>query len=106
MSYQKVSLEAGVDEYLVSLRVERGLSRNTLAAYQRDLSQYLDYLDGREPGPDDVAGFVTEMRGRQLADSTIARKIASVRGLHRFLVVEELREEDPTRLIDSPRRPD
>jgi len=100
------SLQSGVDEYLVSLRVERGLSRNTLAAYERDLRQYLEFLDGVEPGADDVAGFITEMRNRDLADSTIARKIASVRGLHRFLVVEEMRPDDPTLLIDSPRRPD
>ena len=106
MSSPEPSLQSGVAEYLVSLRVERGLSTNTLAAYERDLNQYLDYLDGSEPDPDDVAGFITEMRGRELADSTIARKIASVRGLHRFLVVEDLREDDPTVLVDSPRRPD
>ena len=106
MSPPGASLQSGVDEYLVSLRVERGLSRNTLAAYERDLRQYLEFLDGVEPGADDVAGFITEMRNRDLADSTIARKIASVRGLHRFLVVEEMRPDDPTLLIDSPRRPD
>jgi len=100
------SLQSGVDEYLVSLRVERGLSKNTLSAYERDLRQYLDYLDGSEPGSDEVAGFITEMRERQLADSTIARKVASVRGLHRFLVVEDFRRDDPTLLVDSPRRPD
>ena len=106
MSPAEASLQSGVDEYLVSLRVERGLSKNTLAAYERDLRQYLDFLDSSEPDVDDVAEFITEMRRRELADSTIARKIASVRGLHRFLVVEGLRRDDPTVLIDSPRRPD
>ena len=106
MSSPEPSLQSGVDEYLVSLRVERGLSKNTLSAYERDLRQYLDYLDGSEPGSDEVAGFITEMRERQLADSTIARKVASVRGLHRFLVVEDFRRDDPTLLVDSPRRPD
>jgi len=106
VSSPEPSLQSGVDEYLVSLRVERGLSKNTLSAYERDLRQYLDYLDGSEPGSDEVAGFITEMRERQLADSTIARKVASVRGLHRFLVVEDFRRDDPTLLVDSPRRPD
>ena len=106
MSSPEPSLQSGVDEYLVSLRVERGLSKNTLSAYERDLRQYLDYLDGSEPGSDEVAGFITEMRESQLADSTIARKVASVRGLHRFLVVEDFRHDDPTLLVDSPRRPD
>lgn len=101
-----VSLETGLQDYLVSLRVERGLSRNTIAAYTRDLSQYLVFLEGREPDEDLIAEYVSAMRRRGLADSTLSRKIASIRGLHRFLVAEGQRESDPTALIDSPRRPD
>jgi integrase/recombinase XerD len=99
-------LEAGVEEYLVALRVERGLSANTLAAYARDLGQYLAFLEGKEPDDGNVADFVTGLRQLGLADSTVARKIASVGGLHRFLVIEGYRATDPTALIDSPRRPD
>lgn len=99
-------METGVEEYLVSLRVERGLSPNTIAAYSRDLRQYMAFLEGREPDEDLISGFVVELRGRGLADSTVGRKIASIRGLHRFLVVEGLRSSDPTALVDSPRRPD
>lgn len=102
----RVSLEAGIAEYLVSLRVERGLSANTIAAYSRDLAQYLVFLDGREPDEDLVSSFITRMRQRGLADSTVGRKIASLRGLHRFLVVEGLRSGDPLALVDSPARPD
>lgn len=101
-----VSLETGLEEYLVSLRVERGLSRNTIAAYTRDLSQYLAFLDGREPDEDLIGELVASMRRQGLADSTVSRKIASIRGFHRFLVVEGHRSSDPTALIDSPRRPD
>jgi integrase/recombinase XerD len=46
------------------------------------------------------------LRDRGLADSTLARKVASVRGLHRFLVAEGMWPDDPTVLLDSPRRPD
>jgi integrase/recombinase XerD len=106
VSQDRVSIEAGVEEYLVALRVEKGLSPNTVEAYIRDLRQYLEFLEGGEPTEQLIAGFVGEMRDKGLADSTIARKIASVRGLHRFLVLEELRETDPTALIESPRRPD
>jgi integrase/recombinase XerD len=102
----RVSLETGLEEYLISLRVERGLSANTIAAYTRDLGQYLVFLDGHEPTDRLISEFITEMRHRGLADSTVGRKIASLRGLHRFLVVEGFRESDPTALIDSPRRPD
>lgn len=90
----------------MALRVERGLSANTIAAYTRDLGQYMEFLDGQEPEGESVADFVSLLRRRDLADSTVARKIASVRGLHRFLVTEGLRQTDPTALVDSPRRPD
>lgn len=106
MSTAKVSIETGVDEYLVSLRVERGLAANTIAAYERDLLQYLEFLGGTETSETMVGAFVSRLRSDGLADSTIARKIASVRGLHRFLIVEEMASEDPTALIASPRRPD
>jgi integrase/recombinase XerD len=101
-----VSIETGVDEYLVSLRVERGLSPRSIEAYGRDLSQYRDFLSGRQPDEDLVAQYVADLRGRGLADATVARKVASLRGLHRFLVIEGLRPDDPTGLLDSPRRPD
>ncbi|HJS71368.1 MAG TPA: tyrosine recombinase [Acidimicrobiia bacterium] len=106
MNESTVSLQTGVEEYLVALRVERGLAANTLAAYTRDLGQYLDFLDGEEPNDLMISDYVTDMRHRGLADSTVARKIASIRGLHRFLVIEGFRASDPTALIDSPRRPD
>jgi integrase/recombinase XerD len=95
-----------VDEYLVSLRVERGLAPNTLAAYTRDLDQYLRFLKGSEPDRELVEGFVSHMRARGLAASTMARKLAAVRGLHRFLAVEGFRRLDPTVLVQGPRRPD
>ena len=106
MSSLESPLSAGVAEYLISLRVERGLSPNTIMAYQRDLEQYLEFLDGAEPDDEQVSEFVSRLRSLGLADSTISRKIASIRGLHRFLVFEDMRSEDPTVLVDTPRRPD
>jgi integrase/recombinase XerD len=46
------------------------------------------------------------LRGLQLASSTVGRKLAAIRGLHRFLVAEGMRSEDPTLLLESPRRAD
>lgn len=94
-----------IGDYLLVLRVERGLASNTVAAYKRDLDQYLDFLQGAEPDPGLLAGFVSMLDARGLADSTLARKIAAVKGLHRFLAAEGLRQGDPTLLLDSPRRP-
>lgn len=100
------SLTEGIEEYLVSLRAERGLARNTIAAYERDLAQYTDFLEQRLPTDDLVSEFVASLRRRGLANSTINRKIAAVRGLHRFMVREGLAQIDPTILVEGPRRPD
>ncbi len=99
-------LSAAAREYLGALRVERGLATNTVAAYGRDIGQYLAFLDGRTPTEDLVAEFVAALRTAGLASSTIARKLAAVRGLHRFLISEGLARDDPTRLVDpEARRP-
>jgi len=99
-------LPEGVEEYLLALDVERGLSINTIEAYRRDLTQYLEFLAGAEPDQSSVEGYVSHLRGMDLASSTIGRKLATVRGLHRFLVIEGLRQTDPTLLLESPRRPE
>ncbi len=106
MSPEQVSLETGIEEYLISLRVERGLAPNTIAAYTRDLAQYRAHLEDRTTSEEEISGFISGLRARGLADSTVARKIASIRGLHRFLVREGMWDTDPSALIDSPRRPD
>jgi len=96
--------EPKVNDFLDLLHVERGLSPATIAAYRRDLDQYMLFLQGRPPDPELVSGFVASLSERGLAGSTIARKIAALRGLHRHLVEEGHSETDPTALLDTPRR--
>jgi integrase/recombinase XerD len=99
-----MNLERGADEFLASLRSERGLSPATVDAYRRDLGQYLAFLEDRPPGPEEASAFVRHLGERGLAASTIARKVAAVRGLHRFMVGEGLAREDPTVLLEAPRK--
>ena len=99
---RRAGLAEEIEEYLVSLRVERGLAPNTIEAYERDLRQYREHLGDSEPTPQGVEDFVASLRKSGLADTTMARKLASVRGLHRFLVAEEMRDEDPTALVETP----
>ncbi len=99
-----MTLDRSVEEFLASLRAERGLSPATVEAYRRDLGQYTAYLDGRRPDTGAASGFVHSLAVRRLAPSTISRKIAAVRGLHRFMVAEGLADDDPTVLLETPRR--
>ncbi len=105
-----MKLTAAVSEYLVALSAERGLAANTSAAYRRDLEQYRIHLAAagielvQDIDGEDVSNFVMALSDRGLAASTIARKVAAVRGLHRFLVAEEMAQADPTVLLASPKR--
>ena len=105
-----MKLETAIEEYMTALVAERGLADNTIAAYRRDLEQYRRYLtdlgidSAEEVVAVHVTGFVGALRELGSADSTVSRKVAAVRGLHRFLVVEEYLERDATSLLESPRR--
>ena len=106
MSPGSPSLPECIEEYLLALDVERGLASNTLEAYRRDLEQYLDFLEETDPDQAAVERYVGHLRDRELASSTVGRKLAAIRGLHRFMVIEGLRANDPTLLLESPRRPE
>lgn len=94
-------------EFIVSLRSERGLSPNTASAYARDLSQYLGAIvdSGGTATEETVVFHITSLRDRGLAPTSIARKLASIRAYHRFLIAEGYAADDPTAGIDSPSRP-
>lgn len=99
-----MTLDDRISEYLTALRAERGLSAATVSAYRRDLEQYAEFLQGREPDAGAVAAFVSALHRRGLSPATVARRVAAVRGFHRFQVAEGLSGSDPTALVDSPRR--
>jgi len=93
--------------FIVSLRAERGLSRNTAEAYARDLSQYLATITehGGDMSEATILAHIAALRERGLAPTSIARKLASIRSYHRFLVTEGLASQDPTAAVDTPNRP-
>ncbi|WP_029145207.1 site-specific tyrosine recombinase XerD [Microbacterium luticocti] len=106
-------LDRAVDAYLRHITVERGLSDHTVAAYRRDLSEYVRWLatqgvdDTAAITPETVAGFIAARAGAQPqpAASSLARLQSSVRGLHRFLVREQIEQADPTGRLRPPKLP-
>lgn len=98
-------VDGHIPEFLASLVADRGLSVNTVAAYRRDLTAYAAFLAGRDPSPELASAFVVFLQNEGLAPTTVARRIAAVRGFQRFLVAEGLAESDPTAFLESPRRP-
>lgn len=103
-----------IGEYLTHLRIERGSSANTLASYRRDLTRYgAHLLDAgvEDPAAIDeglVASFVQALStgddgGSPMAQSSIARTLAAVRGLHRWWALEGRTVDDPARQVSAPK---
>ncbi len=105
-----MELAQAIEEFLTALTAERGLAGNTVEAYRRDLDQYRSFLavdsaiEVEDIDASMVTAFVAMLRDLGVADSTISRKVAAVRGMHRFLAVEEYVVQDPTTLLESPKR--
>ena len=104
-----MDLHGWVDAFLDHVRIEKGLSSNTVEAYARDLLKMLELAQRKgidSPGSIDV-GFVDEylvMLGRQgLGARSAARHLSALRGLCKFLVRERAIEHDPSALAERPR---
>lgn len=106
---RRLRLDEGIDLYLDHLKVERGLSRNTLDGYGRDLARFVEFLveRGREDVDDvtavDVADFMGALAERELSPRSRARALVPVRGLCKHLVAERWLPADPSELVDRPR---
>lgn len=103
-------MNALLDSYLRHLTIERGLSKNTIGAYRTDLLKYLAFLESQNKDlvtstSDDVANFTTQLSSSGSAASSSARTIASIRGLHKYLILEAKRTDDPTAKTRSPKLP-
>lgn len=106
-----MNMEDVVDRFLSHLAVERGLSRNTLDAYSRDLLRFLEFLEDKGirdlqwVSPPDIQRFLVSLRSRPLSPRSVARHLASVRSFFRFLVRERHMPMNPTAPLQSPRLP-
>jgi integrase/recombinase XerD len=88
--------------------MEKGLSRNSLGAYQIDLEEFTRYAAAhKEQSPADpalVTAFVNSLYEKQLSSRTIARRLSAIRGLFRFLLTEGTVPVDPTEHLASPKQ--
>jgi len=97
-----------VTEYLETLQMERGASRNTLVAYRRELAGYATFI-ARARSQIETADlpllvkYLGALRRRGLGGRSVARHLSAVRGLYRFLLANGAIRRDPTEHLDSPR---
>ena len=108
-----MQLDRALDAYLRHVTIERGLSEHSIAAYRRDLTAYVEWLDAE--GIADTSAITAAVVGRFIADrssadpapaaSSLARLQSSVRGWHRFLTREGIDIDDPSGRLRPPKAP-
>lgn len=88
---------------------ERGLARNTLESYERDLLQYIDYLNSesvdsiRDSGKRHIASYILKLKQMGRANATVTRSIVSIRAFYQYLVKQRLLDQDPSIHLETPK---
>lgn len=101
-------MENLLEKYRNYIYFERSLSDNTLDAYTRDVSRFLEWLSDEGIRPqdvvlDDLHRFASMLYDMSISPRSIARILSGVRSLYYFLLVEGYIEQDPTELLESPK---
>ncbi|MCJ8011148.1 site-specific tyrosine recombinase XerD [Paenibacillus sp. KQZ6P-2] len=98
-----------VQSFIRYIGDEKGLSRNTLESYKRDLLQFIGYL--KEQGVESadqikkfhISMYMNYLKDNSFASSTVTRKLVSLRSFFHYMVRESLLEQDPTLYMESPK---
>ena len=106
-------MKEDIERFLTYLSVEKGFSENTLAAYHNDLSQLVSFIDeeaskrGLTPSWVDFSrqgmlSYLLNLKERNYADTTLARKVAAAKSFFKFMVAEGRLKDNPTANVGSP----
>lgn len=103
-----MEIPGAISSFLTHVKVEKGLSANTLAAYKRDLAKFQEFAKKRKLTLDAVTrdGLVDFLAGlyrAKLESRTVARHLVTLRNFFRFAQVQELISEDPSINLESPK---
>src|ERR1700739_1029395 len=102
-------MEAAIHVFLSYLRVERGLSQNTILAYGRDLKRFAAFLAKRKKEAfedvtrEDVVDFLSNLYKEKMDSRSVARYLVSLRGFYKFAMMEGTVNTDRTENLESPR---
>lgn len=104
-------MEEHINSFIDYLRIERNCSKNTIDSYLMDISDFKDFLSdtsGKLPTLDDIdyltiRSYLADLQGRQLARSTILRKLSSLRSFFKYLYRRGYVKADPTSNLSSPK---
>jgi integrase/recombinase XerD len=102
-------MEDHLQSFMHYLTVEKGLSKNTLESYKRDLKQFITYLKQIHPGKieetsrQNIVSYLMGLRVQGKATSTISRNMASIRAFYQFLIKDQIITSDPSIHLETPK---
>lgn len=104
----RIGVEKGIEQFLASLR-ERNASPHTIKAYATDLGQFKEFLGGDvqcvEIDHIRVRGFLSHLYDKGLSKTSVARALAAVRSLYKWLAREGVVDQNPALLVSTPKLP-
>ncbi len=106
-NHPRTIVERATDDFLRHLR-ERNASSHTIKAYTGDLDVFASYIGQRGWDSIDhiaIRGFLSHLYDKGLSKPSVARALAAVRSLYRYLAQEGVVEQNPAKLVSTPKRP-
>lgn len=96
-----------IDKYRRYLLLERGLSANTVDAYMTDLQKLVDFtrtahLNLLTLDQSDLERFIAELHDKALSARSTARILSGIKSFYRYLLLDHLRDDDPSELLEAP----
>jgi integrase/recombinase XerD len=103
-----MEITPAITAFLTHVRVEKGLSANTVSAYRRDLLKFDEFAKKRKLAleavrSDDLVDFLASLYRQKLESRTVARHLVTLRNFFRYAQVQELIAEDPSLNLESPK---
>ncbi|NGO65501.1 site-specific tyrosine recombinase XerD [Rhizobium daejeonense] len=100
---------ARMEAFLEMMSAERGAAANTLSSYERDLGDLHDFLSPRKIALDaadqqTLSAYLSDLARRGYEPTSQARRLSTMRQFYKFLYAEGLRGDDPTAILDSPKK--
>jgi len=103
-----MEISAAISSFLMHVRVEKGLSANTISAYRRDLVKFEGFAKKRKllvetVSRDDLVDFLAGLYREKLESRTVARQLVTLRNFFRWAQTQEIITEDPSMKLESPK---
>lgn len=102
-------MKALLEEFLTYITVERGLSKNTTAAYRSDILHFMNHMetlavkDIDKVRKQDITNYMLQLKEKRISSNSISRALVAIKMFYRFLVRERLAKEDIAGVLESPK---